>query len=105
MFAAAQLGRRAPGTVQPAGHHGTPTPTPTPDAEADPDAALLQASATPRTPTLAPTEAAAPAPVLTPIPAGTVLAQGDVASPKGSIHFHFRVVADGDDTFTRSTPA
>ncbi len=80
----------------------TPSATPTQSATADDesDADLLEASASPRTPTPAPSEAAAPAPVLTPIPAGTVLAQGDVASPKGSIHFHYRVVANGDDTFT-----
>lgn len=76
----------------------TPSATATPEGETDAD--LLHASATPRTPTPEPTEAAAPAPTLTPIPAGTVLAQGDVASPRGSIHFHFRVVAKGDDTFT-----
>jgi hypothetical protein len=76
----------------------TPSDTATPDGESAGD--LLEASAHPRTPTPAPTEAAAPAPTLTPIPAGTVLAQGDVASPKGSIHFHFRVVANGDDSFT-----
>lgn len=74
------------------------TSTATPDGESASD--LIEASANPRTPTPVPTEAAAPAPTLTPIPAGTVLAQGDVASPKGSVHFHFRVVADGDDTFT-----
>lgn len=74
------------------------TPSATPDGESASD--LLEASANPRTPTPEPTESAAPAPTLTPIPAGTVLAQGDVASPTGSIHFHFRVVANGDDTFT-----
>lgn len=74
------------------------TPSATPDGESASD--LLEASANPRTPTPEPTESAAPAPTLTPIPAGTVLAQGDIASPKGSIHFHFRVVANGDDTFT-----
>jgi hypothetical protein len=80
----------------------TPTPSDTATASADGESAadLLEASANPRTPTPAPTEAAAPAPTLTPIPAGTVLAQGDVASPKGSIHFHFRMVANGDDSFT-----
>jgi hypothetical protein len=36
-----------------------------------------------------------PEPVISAIPQGTVLAQGDVASPKGSIHFHFRMLADG----------
>ncbi|WP_254784833.1 MULTISPECIES: LysM domain-containing protein [unclassified Curtobacterium] len=74
------------------------TPTPTPDGETDGE--LLQSSAHPRTPTPEPTERAAPAPTLTPIPAGTVLAQGDVASPKGSVHFRFRIVAAGEDTFT-----
>lgn len=76
----------------------TPAPSATPTE--DPDAARLEASATPRAPTPVATEAAVPDPVLTPIPAGTVLAEGDVASPKGSIHFHYRVVADGDETFT-----
>ncbi|PZF58214.1 LysM domain-containing protein [Curtobacterium sp. MCSS17_008] len=76
----------------------TPASTATPTQ--DPDAALLEASATPRAPTPVATEAAVPDPALTPIPAGTVLTEGDVASPKGSIHFHYRVVADGDDTFT-----
>jgi LysM repeat protein len=37
---------------------------------------------------------------LTSIPQGTVVAQGDVASPKGSIHFHYRMVADGDNTYS-----
>ncbi len=76
------------------------TPAPTATATEDPDAARLEASATPRAPTPVASEAAVPDPVLTPVPAGTVLAEGDVASPKGSIHFHYRVVADGDDTFT-----
>ncbi|WIE75123.1 LysM domain-containing protein [Curtobacterium sp. MCSS17_007] len=76
------------------------TPAPSPTATEDPDAARLEASATPRAPIPAATEATVPDPVLTPIPAGTVLTEGDVASPKGSIHFHYRVVADGDDTFT-----
>lgn len=76
------------------------TPAPTATATEDPDAAHIEASATPRAPTPVATEAAVPDPVLTPIPAGTVLTEGDVASPKGSIHFHYRVVADGDDTFT-----
>jgi len=81
-----------------------PSITTTPSAAAAPDGEsasdLLEASANPRTPTPVPTEAAAPAPTLTAIPAGTVLAQGDVTSPKGSVHFHFRMVAKGDDTFT-----
>ncbi|PCN48622.1 hypothetical protein Csp2054_05860 [Curtobacterium sp. 'Ferrero'] len=80
----------------------TPTPSPTADAEADAssDEDLLEESAHPRTPTPEPTEAAAPAPVLSTIAAGTAVAQGDVASPKGSVHFHYRMVADGDGTFS-----
>jgi LysM repeat protein len=35
-----------------------------------------------------------------PIPAGTVVASGDVASPKGSIHFHYAMVANGNNTFS-----
>jgi LysM repeat protein len=88
----------APSTPPATAPTPTGSPTPTPDGESASD--LLEASANPRTPTPEPTEAAAPDPVLTPIPAGTVLAQGDVASPKGSIHFRFRMVANGDDTFT-----
>jgi LysM repeat protein len=41
-----------------------------------------------------------PAPFITPVAAGTVVAEADVASPKGSIHFHYRVVAVGDDTYS-----
>jgi LysM repeat protein len=37
---------------------------------------------------------------MSPIPKGTVVAQGDVASPKGSIHFHYQMVADGDNTYS-----
>jgi len=88
----------APSSPPSATRTATATPTATPEAESDAD--LLEASATPRAPTPVATEAAVPDPVLTPIPAGTVLTEGDVASPKGSIHFHYRVVADGDDTFT-----
>ena len=60
-----------------------PTPVPTPS----------QPSATPSLPPQ-------PAPYLTPVPAGTVVAQGDVASPKGSIHFHYRMVSNGDNTYS-----
>ncbi|WP_233265362.1 LysM peptidoglycan-binding domain-containing protein [Leifsonia sp. AG29] len=34
------------------------------------------------------------------MPTGTVVAEGDVASPKGSIHFHYRIVSDGDNTYS-----
>ncbi|MEO8908301.1 MAG: LysM domain-containing protein [Microbacteriaceae bacterium] len=47
-----------------------------------------------------PGSAAVPSPTLTPIPAGTVVADGDVASPKGSIHFHYRMIANGDNTYS-----
>jgi hypothetical protein len=59
-----------------------------------PDPAISHAA------TPGPVSAAAPAPTLTSIPQGTVVAEGDVASPKGSIHFHYRMVADGDNTYS-----
>lgn len=67
----------------------SPTPQPTP-----PDPAASHA-ATPE-----PVSKPAPSPTLIPVPKGTVVAQGDVASPKGSIHFHYRMVADGDNTYS-----
>ena len=51
------------------------------------------------TPSASPTPPPPP-PTLTPVPQGTVVAEGDVASPKGSIHYHYRVVANGDNTYT-----
>lgn len=83
---------RTPSASSSAGAGPTPTGTATGD--------LVAESAHPRTPTPAPTEASAPAPTLTPFAAGTPLVEVDVTSPKGSVHFHLRVVADGDDTFT-----
>ncbi|MEJ1230169.1 MAG: LysM domain-containing protein [Galbitalea sp.] len=47
-----------------------------------------------------PVSAAFPSPTLTPIPRGTIVASGDVASPKGSIHFHYAMVANGDNTYS-----
>ena len=70
----------------------TPTPRPTTPSVPDP------AESRPATPD--PAAPPAPSPTLTPLPAGTVVAQGDVASPKGSIHFHYRMVADGDNTYS-----
>ncbi|CAN5370280.1 hypothetical protein BH09ACT1_BH09ACT1_03610 [soil metagenome] len=70
----------------------TPTPTPTPPPPPDP---VDSHAATPR-----PTDAAFPPPTISEIPAGTVVASGDVASPKGSIHFHYTVTANGDSTFS-----
>jgi hypothetical protein len=46
-----------------------------------------------------PITVAAPAPILTSVPRGTVVAAGDVASPKGSIHFHYHVVSNGNNTY------
>lgn len=67
----------------------SPSPAPTP-----PDATASHA-ATPE-----PVSMPLPSPTLTSIPQGTVVAEGDVASPKGSIHFHYRMVADGDNTYS-----
>jgi hypothetical protein len=72
---------------------GDPTPPPVAPTET-PDPAASR----PATP--GPDSAAFPSPTLTPIPAGTVVASGDVASPKGSIHFHYAVVATGSNTFS-----
>jgi LysM repeat protein len=68
---------------------GSPSPRPTP-----PDPAISH-KATPE-----PVSTPVPIPTLTSIPRGTVVAEGDVASPKGSIHFHYRMVAGGDDTYS-----
>jgi hypothetical protein len=70
----------------------TPKPSPTP-AEAAPNPGLSH----PATP--GPASAHNENPTLTPVPRGTVVAQGDVASPKGSIHFHYQMVANGDNTY------
>ncbi|WP_258046277.1 LysM peptidoglycan-binding domain-containing protein [Leifsonia shinshuensis] len=69
-------------------HSRTPKPTTTPVAE---DRSYATATPTP-TPV--------PVPTLTPVPAGTVVAEASVASPKGSIHFHYRVVSNGDNTYS-----
>jgi len=72
--------------------HTTHSATPTPKRTSD-TATGAVGSATP---------SAAPVPpaTLTPVAAGTVVAQGDVASPKGSIHFHYRIVSNGNNTYT-----
>jgi hypothetical protein len=76
-----------------------------------PSTPAAEASATPTTPPTAanpaishlatpePVSVPQPSPTLVPVAAGTVVAQGDVASPKGSIHFHYRVVSNGDNTY------
>lgn len=69
----------------------SPSPSPLPTASSTPS---------PRAATPPPQDAAVPAPFITPVAAGTVVAEADVASPKGSVHFHYRVVAVGDDTYS-----
>jgi hypothetical protein len=76
-------------SATPAAASVIPTPTP---ASADPAISHL---ATPE-----PASTPQPSPTLVPVAAGTVVAQGDVASPKGSIHFHYRVVSNGDNTYS-----
>jgi len=71
-------------------HSRTPKPTTTAMAE--------NRSYGAATPT--PTPTPVPPPTLTPVPAGTVVAEANVASPKGSIHFHYRVVSNGDNTYS-----
>src|SRR5665213_1162055 len=76
--------------------HATPTASATPSATAMPSAdPAASHAATPE-----PVSNPLPSPTLTSIPAGTVVAQGDVASPKGSIHFHYRMVANGNNTYS-----
>ena len=75
------------------------TATPTPSATPSPTPTTTP-SPSPRAATPPPQDAAVPAPFITPVAAGTVVAEGDVASPKGSVHLHYRVVAVGDDTYT-----
>ncbi|HEV7847763.1 MAG TPA: LysM peptidoglycan-binding domain-containing protein [Mycetocola sp.] len=72
--------------------HATPTASPTPSA-VNPGVAIDSASPTPVSTPI-------PSPTVTPIARGTVVAEGDVASPKGSIHFHFRMIAAGDNTYS-----
>jgi hypothetical protein len=70
-------------------HPSTSTPTPT----ATPNPADSHPA------TAGPVSAAFPAPTISQIPAGTVVASGAVASPKGSIHFSYSMVADGGGGF------
>ena len=76
--------------------HTNPSAKPTQDA---PSTGLPTDSATP-SPAATPPGPPPPAPILTPVPLGTVVAEGNVASPKGSIHFHYRVVSNGDNTYS-----
>ena len=69
-------------------------PTTPPPTSAVPDPALSHPA------TADPVSTPVPSPMLIPVPAGTVVAHGDVASPKGSIHFHYQVVANGDNTYS-----
>jgi hypothetical protein len=72
--------------------HATPTASPSPSA-ANPGVAVGSATSAPVTTPI-------PSPTLTSVAQGTVVAEGDVASPKGSIHFHYRMIADGDNTYS-----
>jgi LysM repeat protein len=74
-------------------HHST-APAKRPTASATPDPALSHPA------TAVPAATPEPSPTITPVPAGTVVAEADVASPKGSIHFHYRMVANGDNTYS-----
>lgn len=78
---------RASGTATAAPRSPRPQPSPPDPAASHP--------ATPE-----PVSQPLPSPTLTPIPQGTVVAEGNVASPKGSIHFHYRMVANGDNTYS-----
>lgn len=66
----------------------TATPTPTPTGEPTPTSATPEAESE-----------SAPQPTITPVAAGTVVAEGDVVSPKCSIRYHYRIVAVGDDSY------
>jgi LysM repeat protein len=70
----------------------TPSPTPT--------VATATGSPTPRPATAPPADPAVPEPFVTPVAAGTVVSEGDVRSPKGSVAYHWRATANGDDTFS-----
>ena len=70
--------------------HKTPKPTSTTSSQ----------SRSVATSTPVPTTTPVPAPTLTPVAQGTVVAEGNVASPLGSIHFHYRMVANGDNTYS-----
>jgi LysM repeat protein len=83
----------APRPVSSQTRHTTPSPKP---PQAAPSTGLPTDSVTP-SPAPSPPP---PAPILTPVPLGTVVAEGNVASPKGSIHFHYRMVSNGDNTYS-----
>ncbi|ODA90897.1 hypothetical protein ATY41_08165 [Leifsonia xyli subsp. xyli] len=74
-----------------AGTATTPTPT---RHTTHKQSASPRAEGTPE-----PTAAPVPPPTLTSVAAGTVVAEGDVTSPKGSIHFRYRMLANGDNTY------
>lgn len=94
----------APAAARALGHSRTPGATPsgsTPvTAAASPPASPTPLPSSGSPAPAAPAAPQAPAPFITPVPAGTVVAQGDVASPKGSIHYHYRMVSNGDDTYS-----
>lgn len=71
---------------------GTDAPVPTPSRSTHTATPIATPSGPPPSPL--------PSPSLTPIAAGTPVASGSVVSPKGSVHFSFRVVATGDGSFS-----
>jgi hypothetical protein len=103
------LGKAATAGVTRSGSsHKTPAASGAPTAYSTAGSDDSQATPSPDTPnpadshpaTAGPVSAALPSPTLSSIPRGTVVAEGDVASPKGSIHFHYQMVANGDDTYS-----
>ncbi|MFJ8895955.1 LysM domain-containing protein [Leifsonia sp. NPDC102414] len=81
---------------------GSPAAMPSHTKHATPKATRTPTSttATGAIGTATPSAAPVPPATLTPVPQGTVVAEGDVASPKGSIHFHYRMVSNGNNTYT-----
>jgi hypothetical protein len=70
------------------GYYG---PVPTPSASKHAAAAIPTPTGPPPSPV--------PSPSLTPIAANTTVASGSVVSPKGSVRYSYRVVADGSNAF------
>ncbi len=89
-----------PTTTATPSHSATASPAPDAVASTAPPTAPAPDPAISHLATAGPVSSPMPSPTLVPVPAGTVVAQGDVASPKGSIHFHYQVVANGDNTYS-----
>jgi hypothetical protein len=89
------IAKPANASVRHTHHSATSDPTPVPST---PTATPNPVDSHPATP--GPVGAAFPSPTITPIPRGTIVASGNVASPKGSIHFHYSMIANGNNTFS-----